>query len=97
MRPPPVGSVAHQAGGLKVLDDLVDGGDGLGQRSGGGQSAYRVGGPAGSGGPGGSGRGDVIRKVAITLENQGKIKKYNLSHYAKRRPWRPPGGVFAWR
>lgn len=33
-----------------------------------------------------SGRGDVKRKVAITLKNQGEIKNKRLSHYAESRP-----------
>ena len=32
------------------------------------------------------GRGDVKRKVAITLKNQGEIKNKRLSHYAESRP-----------
>ena len=31
-------------------------------------------------------RGDVKRKVAITLKNQGEIKNKRLSHYAESRP-----------
>lgn len=34
----------------------------------------------------GAGRGDVKRKVAITLKNQGEIKNKRLSHYAESRP-----------
>ena len=34
----------------------------------------------------GPGRGDVKRKVAITLKNQGEIKNKRLSHYAESRP-----------
>lgn len=34
----------------------------------------------------GDGRGDVKRKVAITLKNQGEIKNKRLSHYAESRP-----------
>lgn len=34
----------------------------------------------------GTGRGDVKRKVAITLKNQGEIKNKRLSHYAESRP-----------
>lgn len=36
--------------------------------------------------PLGTGRGDVKRKVAITLKNQGEIKNKRLSHYAESRP-----------
>ena len=37
-------------------------------------------------GAGRTGRGDVKRKVAITLKNQGEIKNKRLSHYAESRP-----------
>ena len=52
----------------------------------------RSGGASGAGGayitlwPHGTGRGDVKRKVAITLKNQGEIKNKRLSHYAESRP-----------
>lgn len=110
-RPPPAGSGTHQAGSLKILNDLVDGIDSVGQagtglqggdRGGGvgltgraGRTGWtsRTGSPRSACGPGRAGRpgrGDDIRKVAITLENQGK----NLLHYAKCHPWKPPGGIF---
>ena len=38
------------------------------------------------GGTGRTRRGDVKRKVAITLKNQGEIKNKRLSHYAESRP-----------
>ena len=43
-------------------------------------------GSCGSGWSSGAGRGDVKRKVAITLKNQGEIKNKRLSHYAESRP-----------
>lgn len=146
-RPPPAGSGTHQAGSLKILNDLVDGVDSVGQagtglqggdrgggvgltgragrtgwtsrtgsprsacgpgrsgRTGGSGSTSGSGGASGAGRPssangsggtgrtsraGRPGRSDDIRKVAITLENQGK----NLLHYAKCHPWKPPGGIF---
>ena len=110
-RPPPAGSGTHQAGGLQILNDLVDGIDSVGQAGTGLQGGDRGGGvgltgragrtgwtsrtcsprsACGSGRAGRPGRGDDIRKVAITLENQGK----NLLHYAKCHPWKPPGGIF---
>lgn len=42
--------------------------------------------PSGAGRPLRPGRGDVKRKVAITLKNQGEIKNKRLSHYAESRP-----------
>lgn len=110
-RPPPAGSGTHQAGGLQILNDLVDGIDSVGQAGTGLQGGDRGGGvgltgragrtggtsrtcsprsACGPGRAGRTGRSDVIRKVAITLENQGK----NLLHYAKCHPWKPPGGIF---
>ena len=74
-RPPPAGSGTHQAGSLKILNDLVDGIDSVGQAGTGLQGGDRGGGVGLTGRAGRPGRGDVIRKVAITLENQGKIKK----------------------
>lgn len=89
-RPPPAGSGTHQAGGLQILNDLVDGIDSVGQAGTGLQGGDRGGGVGLTGRAGRPGRSDVIRKVAITLENQGK----NLLHYAKCHPWKPPGGIF---
>lgn len=43
-----------------------------------------------------AGRGDVKRKVAITLKNQGKIKKIKDYHITLKAVWVKLGGFFAW-
>ena len=81
--PPSPGSGVHQTGGLKILDQLIDGVDHIGQggvaleraHSSSASGIRRAGRASRTSRTGRTGRGDVIRKVAITLENQGKIKK----------------------